>query len=132
MDEVGSEKTRRVLRNRWNSQETETSETLVAHTLTENGGIASGNTQLDVTCDCGCVGSPGGICAVCHERGKSGIICHACFTRCVCGKPLGPCHAVIVRDAEDRPITLCPTCAGERRRVKIARFFLDPIVRFKD
>lgn len=131
MDEVRSEKVTRIIRNRWTADDTEVDEKDVTHFLTNTGGIVSFETHRTVTCDCGCVARPGGICAVCHEAGKSGVVCASCFTRCVCGKPLGPCHAVTVRDPNGKTVSLCPSCAGAQRRLTVMQRLLSPFFRFK-
>ena len=127
MDEVRSEHIRNTILNRWNAQEADVENSDVSHVLTDEGSIDSFTTNRKATCDCGCVHAAGGICSLCN-----GIICRACFCRCVCGRPLGPCHAIETHDGTGKVQKLCPACYGASRRRQVMRLFLSPFVRFKD
>lgn len=76
-----------------------------AHAVADDGGLNSAHLLRRHACGCGCVGAPGGICAVC-----ACLCCSSCFSRCRCGKPLCPAHRRLVEAPGGGQVVLCKPC----------------------
>ncbi|TWU21319.1 hypothetical protein Pla144_47290 [Bythopirellula polymerisocia] len=124
-EEIRSEHFRKVVTNMWTGEEVEVGRQDKADFLTENNGTSSHVTECEQVLPCGCKAPTGGACSQC-----SAVVCSNCLRRCLCGAPLGPCHAKKYVDAVGNIFDLCPKCFVAARRRRLWHFFLSPFVRF--
>lgn len=117
--------------NPWDGHEHLMERTDVTHSLTEEGAVATHKVRRALACQCGCVRPAAGFCGECHRT-----VCEMHLVRCLCGKPLGPCHALFLMQPGGGVLVLCPQCGGAHRRDQvvrgITRALLSPFVVFGD
>lgn len=118
-----------IAQNRWNGAEQKFRQEDVTHVVGDAGEIISTTTGRQTACLCGCLRPPGGFCLC------GGLVCVDCLRRCRCGKPLGPCCAVLVEQPSGHTLCLCKPCsestARKRRLRQVGRLLLSPFIKFE-